>query len=82
LNFLSQYVVEMLPLQSVDFEPNQVNPFPLGNERAQENVIASTPVEITTLRRLDEPMPVSFKEPARVSMRRIPLKDVIAEELE
>ena len=77
-----QYVVEMLPLQSVHFEPNQVGPVPLGKERAKETVVASAPVEITTLRRLDEPTPLSFTEPATVSTRHIPLNDVITEEPE
>ena len=75
--FLSQqYFVEMLALRSDDFESSSSTT--LSNSKAPSqvagrHVIASVPVEITTLYRPDELIPVPFSEPPRRYMKPVPL---------
>jgi len=56
----------MFSLQSSEFEQT----LPHG-ETAGRTVIASLAVDITTLCRLDEPLPITFTEPSKTTMRQI-----------
>ena len=73
----------MLSFRTDKFEP-EVHPSSLGRSRRQDNVLASNPVEITTLYREDEPIPVVYSEPPKTHIiRRVDSddkKDKIAEE--
>lgn len=56
----------MFSLQSAEFEPLQ------SSSHGETAVpIASLPVDITTLCRLDEPLPITFTEPSRMTMRQV-----------
>jgi hypothetical protein len=51
-----------LSFHTANFEPEIQPPSP-GQIRKVDNVIASNPVEITTLYREDEPVPSAYSEP-------------------
>jgi hypothetical protein len=65
----------MLPPESVHFEPD----LRLSSPRVQGRVVASMPVEITTLYRQDEPIPTAFSKPSITKIRRI-VSDTLLED--
>ncbi len=68
----------MLALQTREFEPILSSNHPVQGHPGRHR-IASVPVEITTLRRVDEPIPVAFTEAPRPYMKRIRMEDPILE---
>jgi len=75
--FSDQYFVEMLPPESVYFEPDLCPSSP----RVQGRVVASSPVDITTLHRPDEPVPTAFSKPPINKVRQI-VPDTLLEQSE
>jgi len=71
----------MMALQADYFTP-KFPPNWHGKTRGGRYVISSVPVEITTLHRSDEPLPIVFSECPALKMRRIPFEDTIVEEAE
>jgi hypothetical protein len=58
-DFSQQYTVELLALETANFKPE----VPPGQERKGDDVVASKPVDITTLYRQGEPVPTAYSEP-------------------
>lgn len=79
-----QYVVELVSLRSAYFElePDIVPTGSQGKARSRQSSVASVPVEVTTLCRRDEPVPVPHNEPPKVRMRRLPSNDTLLEQPE
>lgn len=66
----------MLSFDSDKFEPETRSSTSGNKLRKQDNVLASNPVEITTLHRQDEPIPTVYSEPPKTYiMRRIDLDE-------
>ena len=63
----------MLSLRSACFEPNSDRPISPRDpsRRRRSSSIGKVPVEITTLCRVDEPVPIPFSRPPRVHVRRV-----------
>ncbi|KAF9527967.1 hypothetical protein CPB83DRAFT_855098 [Crepidotus variabilis] len=79
--FSVEYSVEMYPPKSAYFE-SAIHPSSSGNARAGHALaISSQPVEITTLYRIEEPVPVAFSEAPRMKVR-VLSADAITEQLE
>lgn len=59
-----QYTVELVSLQSAyfDVEPDEQLGSGIQKERGAQNAVSSLSVEITTLYRQDEPVPVPYTE--------------------
>jgi len=77
---ISQYTVELYTLQSAYFEVE--SDIGKGKGKGTEIAVASIPVEITTLYRQDEPVPIPHTEPPMASVRRVPSHDTVWEQAE